>query len=259
MTDDQTDAPARLDIDWLRVVAGALAAVASAILLSTLGAAGTIVGAALGSVVVTVSSAYLSQGLATSRHRLARAQAAARDKVGIAQAEVRRAGRADDTRAQDSHLEHADERLAEAHEELDAMADESAPAPWKQRLVALPWKRIALAAAALFVIAILAITAFELIAGRSVSSFTGGSPKNERSTLGHVGGGSDRNDHQKQPDDQSSPSPSPSESSEPTETPTETPTESETTTPPETTTPSPTQFATPSETASPTATEPAPS
>jgi hypothetical protein len=257
MTDDQTDAPARLDIDWLRVVAGALAAVASAILLSTLGAAGTIVGAALGSVVVTVSSAYFSQGLATSRRKLAQAQAAARDKVGIAQAEVRRAGRADDTRVQDSHLEHADERLAEAHEELDAMAEETAPPPWKQRLVALPWKRLALAAAALFVIAILAITAFELVAGRSVSSFTGGSPKNERSTLGDVGGGSGKNDHQKQPDDQSSPSPSPSESSEPTGTPTETPTE--TTTPSETTSPSPTESATPSETASPTPTEPSPS
>ncbi|GAW49849.1 MULTISPECIES: hypothetical protein [unclassified Nocardioides] len=257
MTDDSAEDPPRLEIDWLRVVAGALAAVASAVLLSTLGAAGTIIGAALGSVVVTVSSAYLSQGLATSRRTLAKAQAAARDKVGIAQAEVRRAGRADDTRVQDSHLEHADERLAEAHEELDAMAEETAPAPWRQRLVALPWKRVALAAAALFVIAILAITAFELIAGRSVSSITGGSSKNERSTLGDVGGGSGKDDQQKQPDDQSSPSPSPSESPEPTETPTETP--SETPTPSETTTPSPTESATPSETAGPTPTEPSPS
>ena len=122
MTVDHTDDSPRLEIDWLRVIAGALAAVASAILLSTLGAAGTIIGAALGSVVVTVSSAYFSQGLATSRRKLAQAQSAARDKVGIAQAEVRRAGRADDTQAQESHLDHADERLAEAHDELDAMA-----------------------------------------------------------------------------------------------------------------------------------------
>jgi hypothetical protein len=251
MTDDPTDAPSRLEIDWLRVVAGALAAVASAILLSTLGAVGTVIGAALGSIVVTVSSALFSQGLATSRRKLTQAQAAARDKVGMAQAEVRRAGRADDTQVQDSHLEHADDRLAEAHQDLDQMVDETAPTAWKERVAALPWKRIALAAAALFVIAILAITAFELVAGRSVSSFTGGSPGDERSTLGNLGGNSGGNDQRKQPDDQSSESPSPGESSEPSETP------SEATTPSET--PTLTDSATPSESPTPPPAEPTPS
>src|SRR5262249_54898382 len=51
---------ARVEIDWTRTVGGALAAVASAVLLSTLGAAGTILGAALGSIVVTVSGAYFA-------------------------------------------------------------------------------------------------------------------------------------------------------------------------------------------------------
>ena len=87
------DPSPKLDIDWLKTIAGALAAVSSAVLLSTLGAAGTIIGAALGSVIVTVGGALYSQGLARSRERLLQAQTAALRKVGVAQAEVRRAGR----------------------------------------------------------------------------------------------------------------------------------------------------------------------
>ena len=87
-------------IDWTRTIAGALAAVASAVLLSTLGAVGTIIGAAVGSIVVTIASALFTQGLSSSKRSLAKAQASAKQKVGIAHAEVRRAERADDTEAQ---------------------------------------------------------------------------------------------------------------------------------------------------------------
>lgn len=55
----------KLGIDWLRTIAGALAAVSAAVLLSTLGAAGTLIGAALGSVVATVA---LSEWC-SSRHK----------------------------------------------------------------------------------------------------------------------------------------------------------------------------------------------
>ncbi|MEO5654342.1 MAG: hypothetical protein ABIP03_15570 [Aquihabitans sp.] len=182
-----TDKPPRLEIDWLKTVAGALAAVSSAVLLSTLGAAGTIIGAAIGSVALTTGSALYSQGLARSRYRLAHAQSTALRKVGIAQADVRRAGRtSDDTAA--SHLAHADERLGEAQDDLEAVADEPATLSWGERLTLLPWKRIGLYAAGLFVIAILAITAFELVAGRTVSSYTGGD-NSRGTTVTRVGGG----------------------------------------------------------------------
>ena len=111
---DDPDEPDKVQIDWTRAVAGALAAVASAVLLSTLGAPGTVIGAAIGSFVVTVGSAWFAQGLSTSKRRLATKQKDAADKVGIARAEVLRAARVDDTAAQESHLDHADERLAEA-------------------------------------------------------------------------------------------------------------------------------------------------
>ena len=218
-----TDQPPRLEIDWLKTIAGALAAVSSAVLLSTLGAAGTIIGAAIGSVVLTTGSALYSQGLARSRYRLAQAQSTALRKVGIAQADVRRAGRAsDDTAA--SHLEHADERLGEAQDDLEAVADEPATRSWGERLTLLPWKRIGLYAGGLFVVAILTITAFELIAGRTVASYTGGDDSGGI-TITQLGGGGDsdkpsedptRNpDQSTSPDPDTTPSGTPDESSSP--------------------------------------------
>lgn len=184
----------KLQIDWFKTAGGALAAVSSAVLLSTLGAAGTIIGAALGSVVVTVGGALYSQGLARSQQRLAQAQTAALRKVGLAQAEVRRAEarraeRDGEPASTAAHLARADDRLEEARDDLDVDTAEAAESGWRQRLVLLPWKRIALGAAGLFAAAILAITAFELVAGESVSSITGGSDGGSGPTLG-LGGGS---------------------------------------------------------------------
>ena len=51
----------------------------------------------------------------------------------------------------------------------------------------LPWKRIALAAAGLFAAAVVAITAFELLVGESVSSITGGS-HGDGPTIGRIVG-----------------------------------------------------------------------
>src|SRR6478735_12436571 len=97
MAPNHADPGAKVEIDWTRAIAGALAAVASAILLSTLGAAGTIIGAAIGSLVVTVGSAWFAQGLSTSKRSLTKKQKGAAEKVGVARAEVLRATAADDT------------------------------------------------------------------------------------------------------------------------------------------------------------------
>lgn len=235
------DSPTR--IDWLKTAAGALAAVTTAVLLSTLGAAGTLVGAALGSVVVTVSSQLYAQGLARSRQTMARAQETALQKVGIAQAEVRRAGRRqDDTGAVEAHLEAADDRLEQARAELDVVEP---PATLGRRLAMLPWKRIGATAAGLFLVALVAIASFEALTGRSVSSYTGGSDRDSGSTFtgdrssDSSDGDDGREDRpQRDPSDlQSDPSETPSEepteepSQEPSETPGETPSETPTDTP----------------------------
>ena len=248
MTDET---PEKLQIDWVRAVAGALAAVASAVLLSTLGAAGTIIGAAIGSLVVTIASTMFTQGLSTSKRKLTKAQKGAAQKVGIAQAEVLRAARTDDTEAQDSHLDHADDRLAEARAELDEAIVATTPVGWRERLSRLPWKHIGLTTLALFVVSLVVITAFELLAGRSVSSLTGGSDSGD-TTIGNVGGRDSGGEDQQDPTDEPTGSTSPSEEVEPSEgpsesiapppesqepssvdstTPTESPTPTETTTP----------------------------
>jgi hypothetical protein len=239
------DPSPKLDIDWLKTIAGALAAVSSAVLLSTLGAAGTIIGAALGSVIATVGGALYSQGLARSRERLAQAQSLALRRVGIAQAEVRRANRHQgDDPAVDAHLAHADERLGEAKAELGAIADEPPAVGWRERLVVLPWKRISLVAAGLFATAILAITAFELLAGESVSSITGGTDGDGGPTITRIGGGSDTSRDPRAPSDDTAtpsgePSSEPSDEASPTDEPTDEPSES----PSESSTPTPSPLA----------------
>ncbi len=205
------DASRKFEIDWLRTVGGAFAAVSSAFLLSTLGAAGTIIGAALGSVIVTVGGALYSQGLARSRQRLAQVQSAAMRKVGVAQAEVLGITRRQvDGEAVDADLADAEERLDDVEDDLGAMADEPPGPGWRERLVVLPWKRISLTAAGLFAAAVLSITAFELVAGQSVSSITGGTAGGGGTTIGRIGSGSDR-DTGVPSDNESSDQPAPAE------------------------------------------------
>jgi hypothetical protein len=236
------DTEHKLVIDWLKTIAGALAAMSSAVLLSTLGAAGTIIGAALGSVVATVGGALYSQGLASSRKRLALAQAAALRKVGIAQAEVRRASRQGDGRAVDAHLSHADEQLDEAKEDLEPMAGQAGVPGWRNRFAMLPWKQVSLVAAGLFAGTLLAITVFELVVGQPVSSITGGTHGGGGTTITHVGGGSAPSSPSSPSDGASPTTPAPST---PAATPSEstsavpTPSDAPTASPTDSTTPSP--------------------
>ncbi|MBC9734355.1 hypothetical protein [Nocardioides marmotae] len=227
-TEDTEKSGSGLDIDWLRTIAGALAAITTAVLLSTLGAAGTLLGAALGSIAATVGTAVYSQGLARSKARLAAVQEQALGKVGVAQAEVRRSARRGDT----SRLPQAEEHLAEAADMLDpsvegAPGDELAgPAPtWRERLAVLPWKRIALVAAGLFVLVMVVISAFEALTGKPVSSYTGGSDSDGGTSITRItGGGSsdedgdkDRGPKQGEPSDGTRPSDGTTPSGQPTD------------------------------------------
>ena len=161
-----------------------MAAVSSAVLLSTLGVIGTIVGVALGSVVVSVATSLYAHGLARSRERMAQAQEAALRRVGVAQAEVRRARRRSARGASDAHLERANQNLAEAHDELATDPEPNL----LTRLRGLPWRHVVLGAALTFVVALAAITAFELVAGRPVASYTGGTDRDNGTSIGGVEG-----------------------------------------------------------------------
>jgi hypothetical protein len=251
MSQDSEVSRRRLEIDWIKAVAGALAAMVSAVLLSTLGAAGTLLGAAVGSLVVTISSALFTQGLNSGTRGLTKAQQSARQNVGVAQAEMYRAERAEDTLARESHLAHAEERLTEANDELDSAvsaATEAASLGWRERVMGLPWKRILLVSLAFFLVAMAVITILELLAGRSLASVTGGTTDNHGTTIGNVvnggqpasegtpGGGSTESPS---PTSQVSPTTEPTSEAPASTPPTETPTASPTETPTET--PSPAQ------------------
>ncbi|WP_162799124.1 hypothetical protein [Nocardioides sp. 616] len=235
----------KLDIDWLRTIAGALAAVTSAVLLSTLGAAGTIIGAALGSIAATIGTALYAAGLSRSKETVAKAQQVTLGKVGVAQAEVRRAGRrAGDDTAVEAHLNAADRRLQEAKTRLDAAAEPD-PVPLSARLAKLPWKRIVITALALFVAALVAITAFEVLTGRSVASRTGGG--DGRTTIGSVtdDGGGDNKKERETPER----SPAPTSTSTPSDEASPSTPATDGATDGATPTPTPSPSATPSETA----------
>lgn len=186
-----TEEKTRLEINWIQSMAGALAAVTSAVLLSTVGVAGTLIGAALGSLAVTIGSAVYSYYLKVTKERVASAQTLASARIGIAQARVRQAHAEVDTDPEDAdhQLAEAEEDLARAREALEEGEPEAVPGGWRTVFAGLPWKRILLLAGAIFVAAMVVILVFELLTGRAVSSYTGGSDKDRRTSIPGLGGG----------------------------------------------------------------------
>ena len=257
----ETEVEERTGINWIQVVAGALAAVSSAVLLSTLGVAGTVIGAALGSVIASVASAWYSRGLDASRQQMA-AQAAARKRVAAARSRVEDAVSAMERGepVTDTGLLRADRELGEAEQALEEAShvaegepvtedDVVPPVPHDQLYGAeagrtLPWKRIGLIAAAIFVAAMVAITVFELTTGRAVSTFTGGSDKDTGSTVPGLRQAPDEAEDEPTRDAEptGTAEPTPGDEAEPTDEPTSEPTTEPTTPTAEpSVTPSPTE------------------
>ncbi len=188
------------DINWFAAAGSALGAVSSAVLLSTLGAAGTLVGAAVGSLTITVGGSIYTQSLQKTKARVDTLRGAERPE------------RQDSASPVDS-------------EPTSGSASSSTPKPPKkplgETLRGLPWKRITVLAVGLFVAAMAVILAFELSTGRPVSSFTGGSSDTRTgTTFSGLKPSSDKSpdavDSEKPSDEQSS-SPSQSAEAEPTE------------------------------------------
>lgn len=143
----------RLDISWTNSAGSALGAVSAAVLLSTLGVVGTLLGAALGSLVITVGGALYTHSMNVTKDKASAAAAAARRGKPRSPESVRSStsGRAQEPPA-------------------PPLAEE----PRGQVLRGLPWKRIIALAAALFAVTMAIIVAFELTTGRAVSTYTGG-------------------------------------------------------------------------------------
>lgn len=234
----------RLQINWISSAGGALGAVSSAVVLSTFGVAGTLIGAAVGSLCISVGGALYAHSLRLTKERMEVARLAA----------IRSRARA--------HGNPAAELAANRQiEEVEDAGVTPARESRIQALRELPWKRIGAGTVALFLVAMAIIVAFELKAGRPVSTFTGGSDSDQRTSvprLGGRGGDSDKDDpgQKEQPDSpDESEQPTPDDTS-PTPEPT-VPTE-ETPTTPAPTTPVPTETAPSPLTPSPEPTDPTP-
>ena len=159
---------------WLKAIGGALAAaVVSAFLLSTLGAAFSSSGRRSGSLVTTVGSALFTQGLATSKGDAGQGAGQCRQKVGIAGRRCAarvvwtpRPGRAtwSTPRAARRGQPGARRGRGRNRRRRPDPAGRSSSPPCRGNTSP--------GSAGLFVAAIVAITAFGLVAGRSVSSIT---------------------------------------------------------------------------------------
>lgn len=150
------------EINWFAAAGSALGAVSSAVLLSTLGAAGTLIGAALGSLVITVGGSIYTQSLQKTK----------------AQVDLRR-GVARSGRPGTAASSAADEPRTGS---TSVRPPKPPAAPLGDTLRSLPWKRIAWLAVGLFVAAMAVILVFELSTGRPVSSYTGGSNETRKGT-----------------------------------------------------------------------------
>ena len=162
MTEQRTPEQSRLEINWVNSLGGALAAVSSAVVLSTLGTAGTLIGAAIGSLVITVGGAVYAHSLRVARARLAASRTVLVRTRGGGLAEV-----ADGSDGPDGG---------------DATGAAGRFDRWRQVLRELPWKRILVVSAAVFAVAMAAILAFELATGRPVASYTGGTSDSDSGT-----------------------------------------------------------------------------
>lgn len=181
----------KLKINLPQVAGGALAAVSAAAIASFLGVGGTVIGAALGSVVASVGGAFYSHSFRRAGEQLsqtrvltvvARARPGASD-VGPADLpeiadDVPSVGPDAPTGGLSAPARPVDD--PDPGRTYDAVAgpvtdsaDGDEPArgarDWRQ----LPWKRIAVVAAVLFVLAIVVIEGIEVLIGHPISGGSG--------------------------------------------------------------------------------------
>jgi hypothetical protein len=160
--------PRRIEISLTQLIAGSAAAACGAWLASKIGVAGTVIGAAIVSAFVTLLSAIYAQGVRRARERLV-----------IRRELLRTRPRLPASYAEDAPLPNEDAPLpkddGEAElDDLEATRTLLLPAVQLEDTGGYRWGRIALAAVAVFVVAMLVVTVIELLDGRSFSCSTSG-------------------------------------------------------------------------------------
>ncbi|MGR6967939.1 hypothetical protein ACU610_26120 [Geodermatophilus sp. URMC 61] len=182
---EDKDKPKSAQLSATQVAAGALAAVSSAVVASFFGLAGTLIGAALASVISTVSAALYSSSLQKTNEKLRRARG---QLTG-------RQSRVEETRVAPAATADPVTKVLPAH--LDPRrAPERRPRP--------RWAKVAVYAAAVFVIAMGIVTGIEFIGQKPVSALVSGTETSRTTTIDAITNTSSSSDHQDE--DPSSPS-----------------------------------------------------
>jgi hypothetical protein len=185
--DKDKDKPQGGQLSATQIAAGALAAVSSAVVASFFGLAGTLIGAALASVISTVSAALYSSSLKKTNEKLRRARGQLTGRQSPVE-ETRVAPAAADTPATQVLPAHLDPRRAPARR--------SRPR----------WTKVAVYAAAVFVVAMGIVTGIELIGQKPVSALVGGTQTSQETTIGAITNASSSSSSDEQQDeDPSSP------------------------------------------------------
>jgi len=148
----------RLDLSVAKVLGSAFAAVTAAVVTSFAGVAGTVVGAAVVSVVATVGTAAYTHSLNRAKERMRTVQAA--------QGRVRAGGAGG-----------------------AGGSTTTTPAPAPSRTPRLATWAVAGAAVLVFLLSMGAVSAFELVAGRPLSSLLGRHHDRSGTSVGRVFGG----------------------------------------------------------------------
>ena len=146
-----------LDLSVTQVIGGALAAITAAWLGSQLSAAGTLVGAALVSIVTAVGGALYTASIRRTREKVKTVFYTGQPN------EVDEPTVIDIVADSEGHIKGQRSHLVEP---------EPAPSPRGPR-TKLNWKRVAVAALAIFGIAAVSLTAFELVTGHALSGGEG--------------------------------------------------------------------------------------
>lgn len=209
----------KLDLSATQLVGGALAAMTSAVIGAQLGVAGTVLGAAVGSVVAGTAGTLYTTSL---RHTKTKISSVVEGKVGKTQVELTQVP--EEAVRLDRPAWDPVPQAAEAPPSLDPVAAAADLDSSGKPASRVPWKAILVSTAAVFLIAIAAITGFELVSGQAISGGEGttitqvrdtGPAGTDRPTQAPTGDPSAEPSTQPSEESSAEPSVDPSQSSEP--------------------------------------------
>lgn len=173
-------APKRiLDLSATQLTGGALAAMTSAVIGARLGVAGTILGAAVGSVVAGVAGSLYTTSLRRTKDKITEVIVGRSDDPTAELVAV-----SDDTvvltdwdatarLSASAATGYQSGASAATGYQASVPTVASQPVDGRGKIRSLPWKGILVSAAAVFVIALAGITAFEVISGHAISGGKG--------------------------------------------------------------------------------------